>query len=413
MNDNPEKLSWIVRLACRPVRCNPRILGLAPVQDHYTVVSEAMLLSLVALVTGVAWTAFWAQFLPFAAACAFGALAFAFVFLIDSAIGAADWRLTGVLRQPGVRHGREYWLRLSARFGMTAILSSATSTGAAMAMFHNAIVTQLEHDRRETNQKIAQQYDAQIQELRTRYLGTELNNVTALQKSITEITRVVDAARQTRSSAGKQLETETIEADRELRGAPGYKAGPGTKYREALERKKTADATLAKAEEDIRIYEPRLADAQRKLDAANAGIKNAEAGFLVEAEKLDEEKKAHLVPARNDALMSYMALQELYQSPIYGSAALHFTWLMIAVLMTIELSYVIVRVWFTHASVYMAILIADTKLRAERAAAHYGIESAALRADGLRRPSERIPLQIVANDPPQDITKDPPPDAAD
>ena len=115
---------------------------------------------------------------------------------------------------------------------------------------------------------------------------------------------------------------------------------------------------------------------------------------------------------RTDALMAYMALQEIYRSPVYGSAALHFTWLMVAVLMTIELSYVIVRVWFTHASVYMALLIADTKLRAERAAAHLASESKAIRANS-RRPNERPPLQIVANDPPEDLKKEPPADAAD
>src|ERR1700730_17744018 len=130
MNDNPEKLSLPVRLACLLVRCNPRILGLSPIQDRYTVVSEALLLSLVAGITGIAWTAFWGQFLPLPIACAFGALASAFVFLIDQAIGAADWRLTGVLRQPGERHGWEYWLRLAARVAMTVILSTATSTGA-------------------------------------------------------------------------------------------------------------------------------------------------------------------------------------------------------------------------------------------------------------------------------------------
>ena len=412
MNDNPEKLSWTVRTACRAVRCNPQILALAPIQDHYTVVSEAALLLLVAAITGVAWTAFWAQFLPLPIACVFGVLALAFVFLINSTIGAADWRLTGVLRQPGVRQGREYWIRLSARFGMTAILSGATSTGAAMAMFHNAIVTQLEHDQRELNQKIAQQYDAQLQALRTRLIGTQLDNVEALQKSVTEMTRIVDTARQARVTASKQAETQTIEADRELHGAPGYKAGAGTKYREALARKEAADAALAKADEDVKIYEPRLADAQQKLDAAKTELKTAETGFVAEARKLDEEKKAHLVPMRNDALMAYMALQEIYRSPVYGSAALRFTWLMVAVLMTIELSYVIVRVWFTHASVYMALLIADTKLRAERAAAHLARESETLRAD-LRRPNDRVPLQIVANDPLQDIKKEPPPDAAD
>src|SRR5882724_4910889 len=99
MNHAPANLSRIVRLACVLVRSNPEILALAPRQDHYAVVCEALLLSVVAGVSGLAWTAFWAQFLSLPVACAFGALACLFIFLIDQAIGAADWRLTGVLRQ--------------------------------------------------------------------------------------------------------------------------------------------------------------------------------------------------------------------------------------------------------------------------------------------------------------------------
>src|SRR5205085_8400512 len=100
---------------------------------------------------------------------------------------------------------------------------------------------------------------------------------------------------------------------------------------------------------------------------------------------------------RNDALMSYLALQEVFDDPRFGSAARHFSWLMMAVLMTLELSYVVVRACFTHASVYMAILIADTKKRAEFAAADYERNSAALRkmAD-LPALKERAPLRFLS-----------------
>src|SRR5581483_1865080 len=151
MNNALENLSAIVRLACVLVRCNPDLLALSPRQDRYAVASEALLLSVVAGVTGLAWTAFWAQFVALPAALAFGALACVFMFLIDQAIGAADWRPTGVLRQPAAR--RKWWEhgRLAMRLAMTVVLSTATSTGASMAMFHDAIRTQLEQDVRGKN----------------------------------------------------------------------------------------------------------------------------------------------------------------------------------------------------------------------------------------------------------------------
>ena len=101
------------------------------------------------------------------------------------------------------------------------------------------------------------------------------------------------------------------------------------------------------------------------------------------------------MPDRNDALMSYLALQEVYEDPRFGEAAKHFSWLMMAVLMTFELSYVVVRVWFSHASVYMALLIADTKKRADVAAVDYERHSQALRsALGLPEVG-RVPLRLL------------------
>jgi hypothetical protein len=393
---NDENLSPIVRLACALVRCNPDLLALSPRQDRYAVVCEALLLSVVAGVTGLAWTAFWAQFVALPAAFAFGGLACVFMFLIDQAIGAADWRLTGVLRQPAARRGWWQHGRLVPRLAMTVVLSTATSTGASMAMFHDAIRTQLEQDVRGKNRQIEEQYAQRIHEQRTLRFGTLEAEVERLTASAGEMNRVLDAARQLRAAASQRAEAYGIETDRELKGAPGYKAGAGSNYREALARKTAADADLAKAESDIGIYEPRMADAQKKLDKANADLHAAEAAFAGEAAQIDEERKSHLIPDRNDALMSYLALEEVYADPRFGTAARHFSWLMMAVLMTFELSYVVVRAWFTHASVYMAMLIADTKKRADRIASDYESSRDALR----RTPGARAPLRFLSSQSP-------------
>src|ERR1019366_6282454 len=173
---------------------------------------------------------------------------------------------------------------------------------------------------------------------------------------------VLNAARQLRATASQRAEAYGIETDRELKGAPGYKAGAGSQYREALARKTAADADLAKAASDISIYEPRMAEAQKKLDKASADVRAAEAAFAGEAAQIDEERKSHLIPDRNDALMSYLA----------------------------------VRAWFTHASVYMAILIGDTKKRADRVAADYESSRDALRrAPGTPVLNGRAPLRFL------------------
>ncbi|MCZ7641528.1 MAG: DUF4407 domain-containing protein [Pseudorhodoplanes sp.] len=245
--------------------------------------------------------------------------------LVDQAIGAADWRLTGVLRQPGGRHGWQGHARLAMRLAMTVILSTATSTGASMAMFHDAIKTQLEADVRGKNREIEEQYAERIREHRTLRFGSLEADVQRLTASVADASRVLDAARALRATASQRAEAYQIEADRELKGAPGYKAGAGSKYREAQARKLAADSDLAKAASDIEIYEPRLAQAQAKLDAATAALRSAENAFAGEAAEIDAERKSKLVPDRNDALMSYLALQEVYEDPRFGEAAQHFS----------------------------------------------------------------------------------------
>jgi Domain of unknown function (DUF4407) len=282
------------------------------------------------------------------------------------------------------------------RLAMTVVLSTATSTGASMAMFHDAIKTQLDQDVRGKNRQIEEQYAQRLREQRTLRFGTVESEVERLTASAGEMTRVLDAARQLRATASQRAEAYGIETDRELKGAPGYKAGAGSKYREALARKVAADSDLAKADSDIGTYEARLTEAQKKLDKASADLSAAETAFAGEAAQIDEEKKSHLIPDRNDALMSYLALEEVYADSRFGTAARHFSWLMMVVLMTFELSYVVVRAWFTHASVYMALLIADTKKRADWAAADY-VNS----RDGFRRPQDasalkgRAPLRFL------------------
>lgn len=403
MDAVPETLPPLLRFTCGVVRCNPDILARAPRQDHQTVLFEALLLLLVAGITGLAWTTFWVQFLPLPFACLLGFLAFCFMFMIDQAIGAAEWAPAGILSRPGLQRGRSWWMRLSVRVLITLVLSLATSTGATMAMFHDTIAAQLDQDRREQNRQIEEHFVQKQRELRAQRLGSLPATVEKLTANVKEITTPLDQARQLRAAATNRLETNQREAERELTGAPGYRSGAGPKYLEALAQQKAAQADIAKADADIAIYAPRLADLQRKLDKATAELREAEPALQPALAQLEEERKSQMVPDRRDALLNYIALQKIYQSPVFGKGAHDFGLLMMAVLMTIELSYLGVRVWFQHASIYMVLLIADTRLRAERIAADYERESAAIRRErpgpgspsGAPGPSSRPPLRLL------------------
>jgi hypothetical protein len=112
------------------------------------------------------------------------------------------------------------------------------------------------------------------------------------------------------------------------------------------------------------------------LERAQAAVRSHEAAFLEEAKKIDERVAREAVPPRLDPVMAYMALQRVYASPD-GAGARFYSHLIMILLLTVELSYVLVSEYFAHASVYMARLIARTKILATEI------------AEGLRRATRR------------------------
>jgi hypothetical protein len=195
---------------------------------------------------------------------------------------------------------------------------------------------------------------------------------------------LLDAAKKVQADAASQQKIADTEARREKNGEPGYQRGAGPKYREALKQKQDADAALAHADAEVAIYEPRLTDANARLDALQAPLKAGEDSIKGELEKIEQQKDAQLVPEGYDAPMAYTALTQLEADPREGRAILFFSRMMMAVLMTIELSYIMVRLWFSPASISTARLISNTKLEAEEINSEYERRSHEIRA-GLEK----------------------------
>ena len=121
-----------------------------------------------------------------------------------------------------------------------------------------------------------------------------------------------------------------------------------------------------------------LADATRKRDDALKAYREREPEFLAAAKAIDQRVAAEAVPARNDPVMSYMALQQVLDAPEGGEAARRITHLMMLLLVTVEISYVLISEYFGHASIYMARLIARTKILGAEVADEYRRKTAAL-----------------------------------
>lgn len=103
----------LMRFACRIARADYDLASISNHFDRMTIVANAALLLALAVLATIAWTAFWASFLPLAAALPLGLLVGAIIFGIDQAIAASDWELAGVLRIEAPDNA--YWFKASAR----------------------------------------------------------------------------------------------------------------------------------------------------------------------------------------------------------------------------------------------------------------------------------------------------------
>jgi hypothetical protein len=389
------------------MRCDPEIMAKSTSGDRIWLVLDAVLLAVVALISGTAWTVFWYQFALLPVALFFGGIAFLFIPLMDVAIAAADWRPQGILARPGMRLRWDWWGRLGLRLCVSIILSFATSEGATLAMCREQIEKQKELDVLSQNRATEDRFAKLEQDLRQQRFGSLTKEIEQLNQTVTEATGPLDHAREVQETAKNSAAVAQDHADKELHGAPGYKAGAGPKYMAAKAAAEAAQAELVKANAQVANLLPRVTEANNRLKAARQKLADAEAAIQGDIAALEQQKRLQLVTVRSDPLLNYIALQEVFQDPTVGKAARDFHWLMIFVLLTFELSYLMVRIVFATASIYTVLLIKETKLRAEQAEAEYLRDSAALRARSPSSPKLLPPIKLISWDDPE--TKPPQP----
>jgi hypothetical protein len=338
----------------------------APLHERAAMLKEFMLLMLVAGASGVAWACFFGQFEACYISLPIGFFMFLFIALIDQSIASSDWSLHNILRHPAAQWSRELWARLSVRVTITAVLSYATSTGAAMAMFGAAILMQLDHIRMAENQQIEERFDTQTNSFLDRMVGPERKTVKELKDAAAIVRPQHDEAMKRQVDAQARLEVAEQDMARESTGQGGRFRGQGPRYREAQGQADAARADLARANRDIAIYGPRSDAVQKKLDTAQAALAQAEIPLRPQLEQMEAAKEKELQPRRQDALLSYMALISLEEDPVKGRAARWFHSVMLGVLMVIELAFFTVRGFFAQPSLYMLTMRKNTLEEAER-----------------------------------------------
>ena len=395
------KLSPFLIVICWIVRYDPDLLARSPIRDRMACVSEAAFLGLVGVISAVTWTAFWAPYVPLPVAYVFGGIAFGFIVLLDAAIGAADPQPEGILRAPGIRRRWDWWGKIALRIGVSIVLSVATSEGATMAMFHQNIMEQLEKDVQLHNREAQERFERKVGAYRQQHFGPLLDAIKKQQDVIDQTTRPLDDALQVQATAENRLAAAKVKADREHQGKDGSVKGDGPLFKAALKEQEAAQAELVKAQAQVGIYKPRVDQARDQLKKGQDKLDRAESASRDDLARLEHEKDADLTTVHSGPLSARRALAEIYADPDTGRDAQYFSLVMKLVLITLELSYLMVRLIFAHASVYTMLLHADTRLRADEAHDDYLRRRAASRPDEPpATPPALPPIRLISWDPP-------------
>ena len=368
----PKRRVWISRLMLFVhwlVRVDPEILSGCPAIDRFQAYSKAVLLAAVASIALIAWGGFFLWFAPFYFAVPLTVVVVVWIVVIDQIIGASRWALQGVLAPPKAsKIGINAALVLRLVIGV--VTASATSISGTMLFSHAKIEAQEEKTRDSENAAKRAAGDADKAQAWQSMLGALDAEVKHAGGEVGALNDRLDAARRLRDAAGQQAVDSKITADCQLTGGPGCKRGAGQQFRAALLRQGKAADDLRRAEGDIPDIEAQIKAANGRRDGAVAAFRAREPEYLEAAQAIDKRVADEAVPKRNDPVMSYMALQQVLNAPD-GDGARFFAHLMMALLLTVELSYVIVSEYFSHASIYMARLIARTKILAAQAADEY------------------------------------------
>lgn len=385
----------LLHLACRIARAD---FDLACVSNHFdrmTIVANAGLLLALGVVAAVAWTAFWGSFLPLAGALPLGLLAAAIIFGIDQAIAASDWELAGVLRTEAP--GNAYWFKATARVIFAFLLAQATATGATLWLFGDTIDARLQAQRTASNAPVEAEYDKRKVDLKAVLIDSLGKEIESGQNERATLQRQMEAAFAERDVAHRRASQARVEAGREADGGlPGYRRGEGPRFREAQRQEVEAAAVARTVSADVRAWQARMDGAERRIGQLTAAMDRKQAEYRTRALELDAKKLGdpRWMPERNDPLLRYLALHDIQHDPRIGAAAREFHWMMVVLLLTLELSFLIVKLVCAPASVYTVRLIARTKREAAEVSAEHarGIES-------IRRGRPRGNLRVVGDPP--------------
>jgi Domain of unknown function (DUF4407) len=389
----------LMYLICWLVRADPEILAETPTIDNFQIVTRALLLTVTSGIALFTWGAFFGLFLPAYFAAPLTLLVVSWVLLVEQiCAAAAGLRLKGILRAPGEQTRK---FRLSAnvavRLALGGINAVVTSFAATQALLNPSITVQVKKDHNAENAAIWAAGERDKAALRTTILGSFDRELTQATAEVDAANTAIKTAQATRDTAAALLLDHQLKANCEALGGKGCRRGRGPEWNAARLEEAKAKDDQRRAESDIAALQTRLTAAEAKRDRAKAAFFAAETKFQTEiASKIDARVATELTPLTIDPLISFRALQQVFDSPRDGKAAGFYWHMLMTLLLVMEISYIACSDWLDPDSVYKARLISRTLVLGAKAAAEFRRLMAALyRNDDDDDPPPRPPLRLM------------------
>ena len=184
--------------------------------DRLSLIFHALALLVVTVIALLAWTAFFAIFLPLNTAILCGSLVATAIYLIDQAMGASDWELAGVLRSSGP--SRSWLFKLIARITVAVLLSLATAWAATLWMCRDAIDNELQDERTRKNAPIETEYAIKAAALWDRLVVPLENEIDDIRTERDTLSKKLERTREVRLEKQQQVTEANNEMEREQFG---------------------------------------------------------------------------------------------------------------------------------------------------------------------------------------------------
>lgn len=392
-NNTNDNLNWLTKVICFMTLTDPTVLKECPQLDrltvYYTFFSLILQFALAAGLMSYALTIVIPEQYT-ALIYALALLIAAIIYVFEVRMISSDWTLSGILRSRKTPFSASQTGRLTVRLVLSLIFAIGLySVPIELKLQEGPINNWLLDKQRISNQPIFATLNKQVNELLTEIQSAQ-ENVNCLKADRQALIQQRKELSQEISAKEQQVNNRAYEAEAQEHGFGNRKEGKRKLYREAKFLEDQYKKEKSKMEDDSNTLTKQITKLDEQIKIADGIVESKRSGLTKFRDKIDEkaQKKVGYIPFHDDLLARYIALSELSEDPKVGQAVNEFGWVIRAVLVSIELLPLLLKVFFSPASIYHVKLSQRTMLIA--AQVRYNMETELLKMRGIKQPDRNL-----------------------